>query len=227
MSNLPSQTTPLLASDENVAVRAGGDMLTLVPPWQTTAAAPDGFFDANLPWILNSTLVDFEAYGVQPNQVVLLTAPAPQFPGGGQLLAVDSVSGTQCTLRRLHQDLGVGQPPAPIVGLTGVKFIIPTLLPQIEEASFDIKTRFGVDETIFSRSSSYMFEIRELRTATVLTVLFQRYTSENRARQGDFADKVITIKAELQRALDRVQIRWGATGASQEPSSIFSTKICR
>ncbi len=227
MSNLPAQTTPLLATDEDIAVRAGGDYLTLVPPWQTTAAATDGFFDANLPWILNSTLVDFEAQGVAPNQVVLLTDPKSQFPGGGQLLAIDSVSGTQCTLRRVHQDLGVGQPPAPIVGLTGVKFLVPTLLPQIEEASFDIKTRFGVDETIFSRSSAYIFAIRELRTATVLTVLFDRYTFENRVRQGDFADKVVRVKQELQRALDRVQIRWGAQGSSNEPSSIFSTKICR
>jgi hypothetical protein len=32
MSNLPSQTTPVYATDEDIAVRAGGDFAILCPP---------------------------------------------------------------------------------------------------------------------------------------------------------------------------------------------------
>ena len=70
------------------------------------------------------------------------------------LLAIDSVLGTSLTLRRLHKDLNVGQPPAPAAGLTNVTFTINTLDPQTEEASFDIKRRFGIDENIVDRTSS-------------------------------------------------------------------------
>ncbi len=227
MSNLPAQTSPLLCSDEDIAVRAGGDYITLVPPWQLGASGSDGFFAPTFPWVLNSTAVDFEAYGVLPNQVVLLTAPKSYFPGGGQILAIDTVAGTSCTLRRLHQDLNVGQPPAPIAGLTGVAFSVPTLLPQIDDASFEIKRRYGVDETNLSRSSSYVFDLRDLRSATILTVLLERYIFETRTREGDFSLKIARVKTELDLVLSRVQVRWGPTSTSQEPSSMFGMKICR
>ena len=56
---------------------------------------------------------------IQPNQVVCLSAPKSQYPGGGDLLAIDSVStdGTNLTLRRPYKDLGVGMPPGPAAGL--------------------------------------------------------------------------------------------------------------
>jgi hypothetical protein len=227
MSNLPAQTVPVFATDEDIAVRAGGDFVLLCPQWQQMATASDGYFASGSPWILNSTAVDFAAHGVQPNQVIQLTAPKTSFPGSGALFAIDSVSGSSITLRRLHKDLNVGQPPAPAAGLTGVAFTINTLDPQIEEASFDLKRRFGIDENLAFRSSSWVYDLRDLRIATVLSVLLARYTQEARADKGDWARKLGLIRTELDVVLDRVQVRWGPQGNSAEPTSLFSCKISR
>jgi hypothetical protein len=227
MSNLPEQTYPVYCTDEDIAVRAAGDWLLLCPAWQQTAAGTDGYFSAGAPWVLNSIATNFESNNVQPNQVVQLSAPKANFPGSGQLLAIDSVSGTSITLRRLHQDLNVGQPPSPAVGLAGITFTINTLFPQIEEASFDIKRRFGIDENIAFRTSSWIYDLRDLRMATVLSVLLERYTQEARGDKGDFARKIGLTASELQVVLDRVQVRWGPLGNSAEPSTLFSCRISR
>jgi len=227
MSNLPEQTTPVYATDEDIAVRAGGDFVTLCPLWQQMAYGVDGVFAANAPWVLSSASVNFQSNGVLPNQVVQLTSPKSQYPGGGQLLAIDSVSGSSVTLRRLHQDLNVGQPPAPAAGLTGVAFTVNTLSPQVEEASWDLKRRFSVDENIADRSSSWIYDLRDLRMATILTVLHERYIAETRSDKGDFARKIGLIKSQLAEVLDRVQIRWGPFGNSAEPSTLFSCKLSR
>jgi hypothetical protein len=227
MSNLPSQTYPVYCTDEDIAVRASGDFALLAPPWQQMAYGTDGYFSNGSPWILNSAAVNFQSNGVAPNQVVQLTGPKTQYPGGGVLLAIDSVAGSSLTLRRLHKDLNVGQPPAPATGISGVTFTINTLDPQTEEASFDIKRRFGIDENIGYRTSSWVYDLRDLRMATVLSVLLARYTQETRSDKGDWARKVNQIKTELQVVLDRVQVRWGPFGNSQEPTTLFSCKISR
>src|SRR5271166_1548995 len=174
MSSLPTQTTPVYATDEDVAVRAGGDFVTLCPQWQQMAAGNDGTLSIGPPWSLTSVSVSFQSNGVRPNHVVLLSSPKTQFRGGGELLAVDTVVGNVLTLRRLHKDVGVGQPPCPAAGLAAVSFTVATLDPQIEEASFALKRRFSIDETILDRASSWIFDARDLRMATVLTVLLER-----------------------------------------------------
>jgi len=226
-ASLPEQTAPVFATNEDIAVRAGSDFFLLCPTWQQMAYGTDGYFSAGSPWVLSSTAVDFAANGVAPNQVVQLSAPKQYFPGSGKLFAVDSVSGSSITLRCLHQDLKVGQPPAPSSGLTGVTFTINTLDPQIEEASFDIKRRFGIDENIAYRASSWVYDLRDLRVATVLTVLLARYTQEARSDEGDWVRKIGLINTELQTVLDRVQVRWGPMGNSAEPTTLFSCKISR
>ena len=211
MSNLPEQTAPVYATDEDIAVRAGGDFITLCPGWQQMAYGTDGFFSSGNPWVLNSTQTNFAANNVAPNQVVWLSQPKTQYPGGGALLAIDSVSGTSITLRRLHKDLLVGQPPAPAAGLTNVTFTINTLDPQTEEAVFEIKRRFGIDENIVDRaSSSWIYDLRDLRMATVLTVLLARYTQETRGDKGDFRAR---NWADQGRARQRPRPRAGALGA--------------
>ena len=227
MSNLPESTTPVYATDEDIAVRAGGDFVTLCPAWQLMAQGSDGVLSQGPPWSLTSTSIDFQANGVNPNQVVLFTAPKTNFPGGGQLLAIDTVSGNMITLRRLHKDVGIGQPPCPAGGLTGVTFTITTLDPQTEEASFDIKRRYGIDENVMDRASQWIYDLRDLRIATVLTVLHERYIAETRADRGDFARKVGLIKSQLSEVLDRVQVRWGPYGDSAEPSTLFGCKLSR
>jgi hypothetical protein len=227
MSNLPTQTSPVYCSDEDIAVRASGDFITLCPSWQQMAYGADGAFAPSAPWVLTSSSVNFGTNGVAPNQVVWLSAPKTQYPGGGQLLAIDSVSGSSITLRRLHKDLNVGQPPAPAAGLTSVTFTINTLDPQTEEASFDLKRRFGIDENITFRYSSWIYDLRDLRMATVLQVLKDRYRSETRVERGDFALKANSISRALDEVLDRVQVRWGPYGNSAEPSTVFGCKITR
>jgi hypothetical protein len=227
MSNLPESTTPVYATDEDIAVRAGGDFVTLCPSWQQMAAGSDGVFAPNAPWVLTSTLTNFATNSVAPNQVVQLKGPASAFPGGGALLAIDSVSGTSITLRRLHKDLNAGQPPAPVAGLTGVSFVINTLDPQTEEASFDLKRRFAIDENIYDRTSAFIYDLRDLRIATVLQVLLARYVAEARGDRGDFPRKILLAKSDLDDVLGRVEVRWGKYGNSEAPSQMWSGRVVR
>ncbi len=226
-ASLPEQTVPVYCTDEDILVRAGGDFIMLCPTWQKMAAGTDGVFASSNPWVLSSASVNFAANGVSCNQVAWLTAPKTQYPGGGQLLAIDSVSGNSITLRRPHKDLHVGQPPAPSAGLTGVTFTINTLDPQSEEASFEIKRRFGIDENITDRTSSWIYDLRDLRMATVLSVLYDRYIQENRTEQGDFQNKIRRIRQQLDDVQARVQVRWGPFGNSAEPSTLFGCKLSR
>ena len=229
-ASLPEQSLPVYCTDEDILVRAGGDFIMLCPPWQQMASGTDGSFASGSPWVLTSISVNFEANGVSPNQVVWLTAPKTQYPAGGQLLAIDSVAGNSITLRRPHKDLYVGQPPSSTVGLNGVSFTINTLDPQSEEASFDLKRRYAIDDTVggdFSRSSTWMYDMRDLRIATILQVLHDRYTQESRTDRGDFEKKVNRIHQQLDDVLSRIQVRWGPYGNSAAPSTLFSCKLSR
>jgi hypothetical protein len=228
-TTLPTQTTPVYATDEDLLVRAGGDYPLLVPPWQVMATGTDGVFLSGTPWVLTSATVNFASNNVAANQVVWLTAPKSSFPGGGHLLAIDSVSVSSITLRRPHQDLNVGQPPG-AGGVSSVAFTIPTLGPQIEEATYDIKRRFAIDDmtgTNVNRQSAWIYDQRELRVATVLMVLLDRYTFEARTKGGDFADKVVRVRQQLDDVLSRVQVRWGPFGNSVQPSTLFGCKLSR
>ena len=44
VSNLPDPTSPVYCTDEDLAVRAGGDWFLLCPAWQQMAAGTDGVF---------------------------------------------------------------------------------------------------------------------------------------------------------------------------------------
>lgn len=229
-SNVPDQTAPVFCTDEDILVHAAGDFGILCPAWQQMAYGLDGVFAPGSPWVLTSASVNFQANGVAPNQVVWLTAPKSQFPGGGHFLAIDSVNGNSITLRRPYKSLNVGQPPSPAAGLTAVTFTVNTLDPQIAEASYDIKQRYMIDDNPIQgvfRSSSFVYDLQVLRVATVYTVLLERYTQETRTDRGDFEKKVVRFRQKLDDALARVQVRWGPTGMEAEPSTIFSTKISR
>ncbi len=114
MSSLPEQTNPVYATDEDIAVRAGGDFITLCPGWQQMAYGTDGFF---LPGLAVGAQFDRDQLrGEQrhrPTRSSGSRSPRASIPGSGVLLAIDSVLETSITLRRLHKDLNVGQPPAP------------------------------------------------------------------------------------------------------------------
>jgi hypothetical protein len=192
------------------------------------AKGADGVFANGAPWVLTSASVNFATNGVAPNQVVALTSPKAAFPGGGDFLAIDSVSSNSITLRRAHKDLNVGQPPSPLAGLTNVAFSITTFDPQIEEASFDIKRRFGIDENLATRNSSWVYDLRDLRMLTVLTVLYDRYTAELRSDKGDWQRKMGHIRNMKAEVLERVSLRWGPLATSAETSSpVFGLRVSR
>jgi hypothetical protein len=227
MSNLPELTTPVYATDEDILVKASGDFVTLAPAWQCMSKGTDGVFTTGTPWVLSSATVNFAANGVSPNQVVLLSGPKSQYPGGGDLLAIDSVTGSNLTLRRPYKDLNIGNPPGPAAGITGVTFSITTFDPQTASASFDIKRRFGIDENITFRDSTWIYDLQDLRMAVVLTVLYDRYTAELRSDRGDWVRKMGHVRNQRDEILDRVQVRWGPYGNSAEPSTVFSCRISR
>jgi hypothetical protein len=227
MSALPSWTSPVYATDEDILVRAGGDFGTLCPGWQVMAAGNDGAFAAGLPWTLSSGSVNFSANGVAPNQVVWLKGPPAAFPGGGQFLAIDSVNNFSLSLRRAHKDLNVGAPPAPAAGLTGVIFTVNTLDPQTEEATYQIKQRFNIDENMPQRTSAWLYDARQFRLAVILTVLQARYTQEARGDRGDFPRKIDLLRHDLGDCISQLNVRWGPLGDSAGPTNIFSCRIFR
>jgi hypothetical protein len=223
----PAQLSTVYATDENIAIRASGDFAVLCPDWQKLAYGTDGAFLADGPWVLNSASVNFAAAGVTAQHVVLLRKPSTSFRGSGELLAVDSATSSTVVLRRLGSALNVGQPPAPAAGLAGVEFLIATLDPQIEEASFELNRKLMIDPSIAGRAPSDVYDLRDLRQACVLTVLAQRYAAEVRGNQGDFALKLAQARQELTELFARLQLRWGPTGTDACATNWFSTRIVR
>ena len=118
---------------------------------------------------------------------------------------------------------GVGQPPAPAAGLTGVSFTVNTFDPQIEEASYELKQRFCIDENVTDRTSSWIYDLQVLRVATVCSVLVVRYTQETRTSEGDFDKKVQRLRQKLDDVLARVQVRLGAV--RQLRRAIYSLQL--
>lgn len=230
--NGPQITQPLYASDEQIAIRCRGDYPVLCPSWQDMGSASDGVFANGDPWTMTSATVNFEDNGVTAQNVVSFKEPKNLFLGGLTLMAVDSVSGNSVTLRRIGKQLNMGQPAVPITGATGVKFSIPTLGPQLDNATWQIKDRFSIDEAIAYRNSAWIYvgaedDFRALRDAVVYTVLFDAYTFESRTERGDFEAKAKRTAKILSDVLARVQVRWGSFGSSQAPTTQFNMKISR
>jgi hypothetical protein len=221
--------TTTYCNDEDIAIRAPGDFRDLIPDGATLAAGADGSFAAGDRWTLISPTADFTAQGVRPGHVCQLLRPTASFGDEGELLAVEAVAGSALTLRRLGQPAGIGQPPAPAAGLTGVRFLVASLDPQIEEASFDLNQRYGVDEQIPDFAPAMLARERELRQLCVLTVLDWQYLAESREKDDTFARKGTDIRAERQGMLSRVQVHWDRPPGETLPdvASVFGTRVER
>lgn len=220
------------ATDEDVALRAAGDFALLCPRDQKLAAGTDGVFAASDRWTLTSATVDFGACGLAAGQVVQLLGPTSAFkPPGESLVVVGSAPGS-VMLRRKGQSAGIGLPPSPLGGLVGVEFLVATLGPQLEAASYDLNRRYGIDDLVTGRRSSDLYDPREVRDATVLTVLYRQYWAMSREAGGardTLAAKAQQSKAELEELLGRVIVHWlPATGPGGAPAaSRFGTRLAR
>ena len=202
--------------------------MLLCPKWQKLAYGTDGAFITPDQWTLNSDTAAFDVAGIVAANVVWLEKPATSFRGGGELLAIDSLTSTSLGLRRLGLPAGAGYPPATVAGLTAVQFTVLSLGPQIEEASFSLNRQYMIDPGVPGRTAANIYDLRDLRQACVLTVICQRIGAELQDKtDAAWALKLKNHRAELDLTLGRLQLRWGNKGDSQPPSTLFSTRFVR
>lgn len=211
--------TSLFCTDEDIATRFRGDYESLCAR-EYLASGTDGAFSAGSPWTLTSASTHWISQGVIPGSVVALRSPATQFGSAGALLAVDSVAqdGSSVTLRRLNMAAGTGLPPG-VGGVSNVSFAVPTMRGLIENATYDIERRYGINALISGRTVASMFDLREVRNLCVLTVVIPRFLDLARqasANQDLYFAKYGSLKSELDDLLARVVIHWTA---SPDPSS--------
>jgi len=218
-----------------VAQYAGPDFPMLAQRAAVLATGKDGVFAPDAPWVLTSASVNFQAQGVASQHIVSFSSPGMQFPGMGQYLyAVDSASGNAATLRLVGLGPGVGQPPSPAAGMSSVTFAIPTLAPQLDIATYRLKSRLAIDEGIFCRGSSWVYQgvedlYRVFRDAVVYETLADLYEANMRdpTQAGDWSIKARLYRKRAQEVFDQIYVRWGPTGTSQQPTTPMNTRLSR
>ena len=217
--------TPVYACDEDIAIRSYGAFGVLVPTSNTLAFGTDGVILSADPWTLTSATVDFEAQGLKVGHVVLLTKPTTTFRGVGRYFAVGSVLGNSVTLRLCGKTDGIGQPPAPSGGLTGVEFRCLTFDPEIESTSYQINQEFGLRPG----EPDTIADLRVLNQATVLTVLHRAYVFAPITVAQEYAQRLNEVSVAKDAAIEQVTIRWGGQGGTAEtaPSSFLFGRLER
>ena len=217
----------LYITDEDIFVEAGADFGVLVPKSNKMASGTDGVFLAGDLWTLNSASNAFATHGVLPGMVIQLTAPKTTYISP-EYLAIDSVAANAVTLRRCGVTLtGLGMPPGPVGGLTGITFQVLTLNPQIESAAFYLDQQFDVDEATPYRSPGNIYNQEVFRRILVLRVVSLLYMAENRSDQGDFARKVMEYKSQFAEEYAKTSVRWGPQGVTQPSSGPGVMRISR
>lgn len=220
-------------TDENIALRCQDDFAHLAPEGNRLAYGTDGVLSDDAPWVLESASTDFGSLGVGPGHVVLIQTQSAQRYGpmspSGDILAVVSASGSSLTTRRVGMDAGSGYPPCPPGGISGLRFVVKTLAPQIEEASYEITQKYAMFSWLDERTPSDLTEIRQLRKLCVEMVLRDRYF--DMAKQNDANDlwlmKGRAFAALAADTVRQIDLRWGPKGETQEPTSAFFGRISR
>lgn len=213
------------ATDEDIAALADGDFATVAPRDVAAAYGTDGVIVAGS-WVLSSAAVDFEAQGLKSNMIIQLLDASAGLKGSGILMAVESVSGHECTMRRIGQAVGWGQPPI-AVGATAIEFIVATLGNIMESVAYGLHQRYAMDDKFMTRAPSNVYDLRVFRNVTVYETLRRRYVSLNRTKAGDFTEKIKHYADEVETELNTITVRWGPDGMSQTPSSGGQARIAR
>lgn len=188
------------ATTEDAAAEASGDFPLLVPEAQVIAQGSDGVIAADDPWVLSSS-VPFEAQGVVSGDVVVLsgdiaTAAFREF-GSGEIYAVDSVAGSDLTLRIIGEESGIGEPPGVAADLSSVRFVVPTLRRQLRSASSRIRRELNFDE------AGDLIAEDDLRDLAVYDVLARLYLAASVAA-GDSRDDLANKAKMYARLRDRL-----------------------
>lgn len=223
--------TTYLATDEDISIRDGGDYARICPEDQRAAAGTDGAIDA-MSWTLTSAAIgDFAAIGVKAGQMCLLQQAGIR--ALGDLLVVDAVATTDLVLRRKGQASGVGMPPGGPAGLADLIFTVLTLGPQIEDASYAVEHEYGIDDAITGMRLLDLYDPRELRQATVLTVLKRQYLALARTsgQEDTYWVKFRVVDNELAATKDRLVLHRNSVlpgyGTANEISSMFGCRLSR
>ena len=202
-------STSLYCSDEDLAIAAPGDFSQLIPVAQVIAKGADGIFAASSGggWTLTSATNNFTSQGVLSGNVLQIRGPQSSFPST-DILGIASSSGTAVTLRRPGMPAGLGQPPGPAAGVTGVQFLVGTLYPQIERASYDLRKTFDLDDLVPGRQFTDMYDPRELQEACIALVLARQYRDMARhvGKMEDFYEKSKNHQADYARIIQRTQV---------------------
>jgi hypothetical protein len=212
MARIPAAR--LYATDEDIYIASSGDYTYLVPQGNVVARGTDGVFAADPPrgsWILTSASADFEVQGVADGMVCQITAPLNVFKSP-DLCIVSSAVGSSLTLRRPGLDAGEGDPPGPIAGIAGVTYLIATLRPQIEHATFELNNAIGIDETVAGRTYADIREPRELQSACVSLVLWRQYlaAARNSTKWDDSMAKAKMYEQDYKSIVARLTITFTA-----------------
>jgi hypothetical protein len=219
----------IYCTDEQIAIRAGGDFVLLCPKWQKIAFGGDGVFSAGSPWVLSSASAAFTAAGVSPGNVIWLSKPNSAFKGSGELFGIDSVTATTATLHRVGMASGTGLPPG-VAGVNGVEYTVLTLVPQIEDVSFWINRLWNIDPNVPGRQPTDATDLRDIRDFCVLTVITRRLVTEMQDKANNaWALKLQGYREELGIIQIRIDLRWNKTNTSDNTpvSRLFSMRIVR
>jgi hypothetical protein len=212
-------------TDEDILAWAPGDFATLVPAAQQIAGGSDGVV-ASGSRTLTSTSSNFTASAVADGHVVLLYKSAAPAETPTDILVVNSVSSSHVlSLRRPGMVAGEGAPPA--TSLQSTPFAIRTFWPQIENASFEINRRLGIDPALSAWTPDDLADQRDLRQVTVYAVLAFSYRGQCRQPDDLYAAKAKQFQAERDELLARLVVRWNASRTSQPPTTRFGTRLSR
>jgi hypothetical protein len=233
------QVVIAFCSDEDIARRCAADFATLCGDSQMLARGTDGTFaGASLgdPWTMSSASINFATQGVMAGDVLHLVPPRivgtqATYPAIGQLLAIDTVTGNPIRLRRIGLASGLGDPPT-VPGTTGsYRFTVPTLYPQILDASYDLRRIYGLDELVWGRRTSDLYDLMQFVEPCVYQVLTLRYLEMARsAGEGaadDFVAKSDQYRARLDSLLDRLVIHFKPSPLPMADLTRFQTRIVR
>lgn len=213
------------ATDEDLFIRAGYDLTTLTPRHQVVAVGADGAIDGG-DFVLTSAGSDFATSGVVPGMVLQLLDPRQNLPGGvADILAVEAAGVTTLTLRRVGFAPGEGRPPY-ADDTAGISFRVATLAPQVEECSYRINERCGLNRS--GRAPAGLDDLRQLRSACVAMALRNLYTMAMRQAgqaNDDFKAKADLYRDECSELMAALVLRWTDTAVA--PTQVGFGRLSR